>query len=417
MCVGERRRRGSVPAVMAGPLVAYESELRTELARLGYAESSVGDAVRTMTRLSGWMGQRGRVAAGLTPSVVEEFLAARREVCRSEPGARRSLGAVLRILRASGVVPRGEPVGGTSVDALLADYRGYLFGERGLAVESVRCYGVQARKFLALLPEPLDEALARLDAAQVTAFLVRHSAEAGSVWSAKALVTATRSLLRYLHVQGLVAVSLTAAVPAVAGWRLGALPRGLAPEQVRALLGAADVGSLAGLRDRAILTVLARLGLRGAEVAGLELADVDWRAGEIVVRGKGSRVERLPLPAEVGEALAGYLTGARPPCPATALFVTARAPYQPLTPTCIRAIMGRACARAGLPRLGASARIASPSASERRSFTYARCVLYGSFRVTAGGCCSFWPAGEPQRGQSHTSGMSASMANDTVDSC
>jgi len=353
MCVGERRRRGSVPAVMAGPLMAYESELRTELARLGYAGSSVGDAVRTMTRLSGWMGQRGLAAAELTPSVVKEFLAARRQVCCSEPVARRSLGAVLRVLRASGVVPRGEPAGDTSVDALLADYRGYLFGERGLAAESVRCYGAGARKFLALLPEPLDEALVGLDAAQVTAFIVRHSAGAVSVWSAKALVTATRSLLRYLHVRGLVSVPLTAAVPAVAGWGLSALPRGLQPEQVRALLAAADIGSRAGLRDRAILTVLARLGLRGAEVAGLELADVDWRAGEIVVRGKGSRVERMPLPAEVGEALAGYLTGARPRCSATALFVTARAPYQALTGTCIRAIMGRACARAGLPRLGA----------------------------------------------------------------
>jgi len=169
MCVGERWRRGSVPAVMTGPLAAYGSELRTEFARLGYAASSVGDAVRTLTRLSGWMGQRGLAAAELTPSVVKEFLAARRQVCCSEPVARRSLGAVLRVLRASGVVPRGEPAGDTSVDALLADYRGYLFGERGLAAESVRCYGAGARRFLALLPEPLDEALAGLDTAHCRA--------------------------------------------------------------------------------------------------------------------------------------------------------------------------------------------------------------------------------------------------------
>lgn len=102
-----------------------------------------------------------------------------------------------------------------------------------------------------------------------------------------------------------------------------------------------------------MLTVLARLGLRGAEVAALRLTDIDWHAGEIAVRGKGSRIERLPLPAEVGEALASYLTGARPRCSAPAVFVTARAPYQALTGTCIRAIMGRACERAGLPRLGA----------------------------------------------------------------
>ena len=114
--------------------------------------------------------------------------------------------------------------------------------------------------------------------------------------------------------------------------------------QVAALLAAPDTGTAAGRRDRAILLVLARLGLRGGEVAALRLADVDWRAGEVVVRGKASRVERLPLPSEVGEALARYLTSARPRCACPALFVTARAPYQALTGTCIRAIVGRACA-------------------------------------------------------------------------
>lgn len=101
------------------------------------------------------------------------------------------------------------------------------------------------------------------------------------------------------------------------------------------------------------MVVLARLGLRGAEAAALRLTDVDWRDGQIAVRGKRSRIERLPLPTEVSEALAGYLTSARPRCSTTALFITARAPYQGLTGTCIRAIMGRACDRAGLPRLGA----------------------------------------------------------------
>jgi site-specific recombinase XerC len=111
----------------------------------------------------------------------------------------------------------------------------------------------------------------------------------------------------------------------VAGWRLGALPRGLERRQVQALLACCDTGSAVGLRDHAILTVLARLGLRGAEVAALGLGDLDWRAGEIVVRGKGARVERLPLPAEVGAALAAYLTGGRPSCGCATLFVTALA--------------------------------------------------------------------------------------------
>ncbi|WP_433453710.1 site-specific integrase [Streptomyces sp. CA-142005] len=347
------RRRGPVPLVVTGPLAPYESLVCAELASRGYAASSVKDAVRMMRRLSLWMCRRELVAAALTPARVEEFLAFRRAVCSSEQVARRSLGAVIKVLRHAGVVPVPAEVGGDAVQEILADYASYLRGERGLATESVRCYCVQARKFLAALQTPLDESLARLDAAQVTMFMVRHTADADSVWSAKALVTAVRSLLRYLHVDGRIPVALTGSVPAVAGWRLDSLPRGLETRQVSALLTASDPDSSAGRRDRAVLTVLARLGLRGAEAAALQLSDIDWHAGEIAVRGKGSRVERLPLTAEVGEALSDYLMTGRPRCSATAVFLTARAPYQALTGHCIRAIMGRACEKAGLPRLGA----------------------------------------------------------------
>jgi site-specific recombinase XerD len=108
-----------------------------------------------------------------------------------------------------------------------------------------------------------------------------------------------------------------------------------------------------GCRDYAILIVLARLGLRGAEVADLELGDVDWRGGEVMIRGKGNRIERLPLPVDVGEALAAYLTAGRPRCGAATVFCTVRAPYRRLSPSAVRAIMGYACERAGLDRVGA----------------------------------------------------------------
>jgi site-specific recombinase XerD len=199
----------------------------------------------------------------------------------------------------------------------------------------------------------LDEALLGLDAATVTGFMVEQASAAGSVESAKALVTAMRSLLRFLHVDGRISVPLVGAVPAVAGWRLGSLPRGLQRAQVDALLAAHDTTTAVGLRDHAVVSVLARLGLRGAEVAALRLDDVDWHRGEILVRGKGSRIERLPLPVEVGQALADYLTGGRPRCSCPTVFVTARAPYRPLAATSIRATMYRACQQAGLPRLGA----------------------------------------------------------------
>jgi len=171
--------------------------------------------------------------------------------------------------------------------------------------------------------------------------------------SAKATVTAVRALLRFLHVAGHVPVPLTAAVPAVAGWRLASLPRGLEAAVVTRLLASCDRGTMTGRRDYAILVMLARLGLRGAEVAALELGDVDWHGGEVAVRGKGNRIERLPLPAEVGEAVAGYLTAGRPRCGAVTVFCTVRAPYRQLSPAAIRGIMAQACRRAGLGRVGA----------------------------------------------------------------
>ena len=149
--------------------------------------------------------------------------------------------------------------------------------------------------------------------------------------------------------QGLTSGPLVGAVPAVAGWRLAGLPRGLSQDQVAALLAGPDATTTVGLRDCALLTLLADLGLRGAEVAALRLDDLDWHHGEVLVRGKGARVERLPLTTSVGTALAGYLTGARPPCEADTVFVTVRAPIRSLTGGSVRAIMARACQRAGCP--------------------------------------------------------------------
>ncbi|MFI5898356.1 site-specific integrase [Actinoplanes sp. NPDC051513] len=139
----------------------------------------------------------------------------------------------------------------------------------------------------------------------------------------------------------------------MASWRLSALPRGLPASEIERLLARCERQTAVGLRDFAVLSLLARLGLRGAEAAGLQLDDIDWRAGEVAVRGKGSRVERLPLPAAAGQALAGWLTGGRPRCGSRAVFVTVRRPYRQLTPDAVRQVMARACCRAGLTRRGA----------------------------------------------------------------
>jgi integrase/recombinase XerD len=240
--------------------------------------------------------------------------------------------------------------GGDCMAVLLAEFRTWLGRERGLSPVSVRCYSKQAKYFLAAVGGP--GAVSGLDAARVTAFVVSHSRDRNA-WSAKAMVTSLRAFLRFAHATGRTAVPLAGAVPAVASWRLSALPRGLPAAEIEQLLAGCDRDTAVGVRDYAVLSLLARLGLRGAEAAGLQLGDIGWRAGEVTVCGKGSRTERLPLPAPAGEALAAWLTQGRPACESRAVFVTVRRPYRQLTPEAVRAVMGRACDRAGLERRGA----------------------------------------------------------------
>jgi site-specific recombinase XerD len=239
----------------------------------------------------------------------------------------------------------GQPDG-----VLLAEFRSWLDRERGLSPVSVRCYAKQSKAFLAGIGGA--GAVGGLDAGKVTAFMVGWTA-GRNTWSAKAMVTSLRAFLRFAHATGRTAVPLAGAVPAVASWRMSSLPRGMKAAEIGRLLAGCDRGTAVGLRDYAVLSLLAQLGLRGAEAAGLQLGDVDWRAGEVTVTGKGSRTERLPLPAPAGEALAAWLTGGRPSCESRSVFVTVRRPYRPLTPEAVRSVMARACEQAGMERRGA----------------------------------------------------------------
>jgi len=161
-----------------------------------------------------------------------------------------------------------------------------------------------------------------------------------------------RAVLRFLYVQGSTVLELGAAVPPVGGWRLATLPPTMTAADVQLMLEGCDRGTGVGVRDFAIMMLLARLGLRSIEVARLELRDVDWRAGELVVRGKARRQDRLPLPSEVGDALVAYLSGERVPHDAKNLFLTCRAPRGPIRADLVGDVVERACKRAGLPHVG-----------------------------------------------------------------
>jgi site-specific recombinase XerD len=256
----------------------------------------------------------------------------------------------LEYLREVGAVPPPVAVvADEPVEVLLGGYREYLLVERGLARSTVVRYECIARVFLEQRPVGLE--LDRLTAADVSAFLARECPRL-SVAGARGLVSRLRPLLRYLHVAGLISAPLVWAVPGVADLRDGSLPRGLEPEVVARLLASCDRRRTVGRRDYAILLLLVRLGLRAGEVGAIELEDVDWRRGELLVRGKRGRHDRLPLPVDVGEALVAYLRR-RGPSEGRALFLKVNAPAGPISGDVVRGVVKDACVRAGLPRVGA----------------------------------------------------------------
>lgn len=337
-----------------GPLAPYAAGFVVELVGRGYRPRSVRGQLELMAHLSRWLAEQGLEPGGLAQETAERFLAVRRE---RDVNLRswRALGPLVGYMRGLGVVPELIASAATPAERLLSDYREYLLRERGLTAGSMAHLERVARLFLAERSEPLEGALQRLTAGEVTGFVVARCAPGRCSGStAKILTGGLRSLLRYLHVAGFTAIPLAQAVPRAAGWRLSSLPRPLEAEQVARLLESCDPATVSGRRDLAILSLLARLGLRCCEVAGLCLDDIDWRAGEVTIRGKGATTERLPLPRDVGEAMADYLRDGRPASVGfREVFVTAKAPRRPLSPIGVTHVVGCACKRAGMERVGA----------------------------------------------------------------
>jgi site-specific recombinase XerD len=335
-------------------LAAFAPGFVEDLVARGYRPGPAADQLRLMGDVSRWLAERDLAADGLTVVAAERFAAERRAAGRSRLRSARALSPLLLYLRGLGVAPRVVAAApSTPAEVLIERYSGYLLKRRGLAASSVRNYVGVARTFLRDREHVRGElALIELDGAAVSEFVQRESRRS-SVGSAQCMVTRLRALLRFLHVEGEIERELAGAVPSVASWRLASLVKALDARSVARLLSSCDRRTRVGRRDVAILTMLSRLGLRAGEVAALELGDVDWRAGEALIRGKGSRQERLPLPADVGEALAGWLARGRPRCESVFVFTRLRAPHGGLSAGAVSQIVRRACRRAGLPMIGA----------------------------------------------------------------
>jgi site-specific recombinase XerD len=332
---------------MSGPLAPYEAGFTEWLVRKGYAPAVVRIHQRRMTHLSLWMGTERKDIAAFGLATVDAFIAVQDVAGRFKTWRAGSWAELLEYLRFVGtsVAERPKPAM-TASDVLLARYANYEATERGLSARTIDRNMRALRPFVESRMSDGRHELEALTAGEITSFVVDQTRR--DPRSVPHLVTALRSLLRYLHVAGLTPVGLATAVPTLARWKLAGLPKALPAGQVAALLASCDPKTEVGQRDAAILTVLSRLGLRIGEVAGLRLEDIDWPNGELAVTGKGHRTERLPLPADVGQAIVSYLTGWRPKTCARQVFLCACAPHGPMSRNTVTNVVARAARRTGL---------------------------------------------------------------------
>jgi len=336
---------------VSGPLARYVTEFEAELLGLGYALRSAEAHLMLMGRLNEWLAATDLHPGALTAVRVEQFLSANR-ARRRFPKSSRGAEPLISFLRRCGAVPEAPVAVLTSGEELVDRFRVYLVSERGLGAGTTRNYLHAARLFLRSVGSVELDDLARLEAAKVQAFILAES-NRRSVASTKSVVSGLRALLRFFHVAGITDASLVGAVPTVSGWTGTWLPRAVDASSLQRLLASCERRTAQGCRDYAVLVMLSRLGMRIGEVAALELDDIDWRSGELVVRGKAQRLERLPLPVDVGEALADYIQQARPASDQRTLFLRVPAPHRGLTTGGLIMIVQSACRRAGIAPIAA----------------------------------------------------------------
>lgn len=332
----------------AGPLAPLSPAIAEEFARLGYTATSATAQMQLAAHLSRWLESQAMGPGELTEPVIDRFLAVRR-LSSSSHYSLQALEPVLSYLRREGLAPaQAVATPASPAEALLARYRQYLLDDRGLSSPVALAYSHWITPFVQdVTGTERHGGLAGLTAVDVARFLTTHL-PAMTRKSAQMTACALRSFLRFLHDQQIIEAALADAVPAVAHRRLSGLPQPLTAAQVTALLGTCDRSTAVGRRDFAVITILHRLGLRCGELSGLQLDDVDWQAGVLTIHGKGDRIDRLPLPVDVGQALVHYLREGRPLTASRAVFVRAVAPHTLLERSGVSCIVARAARRAGL---------------------------------------------------------------------
>lgn len=316
---------------LEGPLSAHIAGFAKWAREEGYASPSRWRKVLLATGFSRWLGQQAVSLCSVSSEHVARYLRSRARRVQIQQGDAAALRQFIDLLRRQGVVPPEKipPCRLTPVEQVVDAFERYLRNERMLAEAAVVNYVPFVRRFLADRFGDRPIRLSRLGAGDVVGFVQRQAPRL-HLKRSKLLTTALRSFLRYARYRGDIACDLAAAVPTVANWSMNSIPRAIPAEAVRRLLASVNRRTAMGRRDYAILLVLARLGLRAGEVARLELEDIDWNAGSLSVQGKGDQRTTLPLPADVGAAIAAYLRYGRPPSSGRRVFLRAKAPIRGL---------------------------------------------------------------------------------------
>jgi site-specific recombinase XerD len=309
-----------------GPLGSCIDAFAAWLSEQGYAKFTITYGLRILGALSCWMQQQGLSVRDLDEKGIADFLRERWRRYRVHPNDMPELNLLLKYLRQSHVIPApAAVVDSTEMGRIVHEFENYLSKERGLSEATLYRSRQVVRQFLEERFGARPIIFEEIRRADISRFVLRYT-DRYSRASAKLMVTGLRSFFRFLHLRGYISTELVNVVPKVANWQHTTLPYWVPAEEVEFLLRSCDQSTKQGQRNYTILLLLARLGLRSTEVVKMSLDDIDWEAGEIRVAGKNRRQDRLPLPKDVGEALARYLCQGRPRCSTRRVFIRMKAP-------------------------------------------------------------------------------------------
>ena len=332
-----------------GPIAGYLEQYAHHLQEQGYARQTGRHHLAVLGAFNDWLDKRNLDATAVNSATAQRYLHWRWRRGRRRDYESAILARLLELMPPA-LAKAPQPATRTAAEQVVADYQRWLEQERGLAQTTVVYYLAFARKFVTIQFPEGEIDFGQLTPDRITDYIRQQAQQMDGSLRIPLLVTALRSFLRHLLQSGLIQTDLAVCVPAVATWSLSEVPKYLSPEQVQKVLDGCDRNRAGGKRNYAILLLLARLGLRASEVVALTLDDLDWETGLITLHGKGHRVDQLPLPIEVGQAIAEYVRLARPACgTCRRVFIRNRAPWVGLANSvAICSLVDRALRQAGV---------------------------------------------------------------------